>query len=126
MEFTMHGFDVYTSEVDDHGIDFVIRTDDNKYYDIQVKSIRGYSYIFFPKDKFEKRDNLLAAVVIFIESEEPRFHLIPSTAWVKHDKLFKDYDYDGKKSKPEWGLQISKATLELLEPYNFELVVGTL
>lgn len=25
MEFTLYGFDVYTSEVDDRGIDFVIR-----------------------------------------------------------------------------------------------------
>jgi hypothetical protein len=27
MEFTRHGFDVYTAEVDDKGIDFIVRKD---------------------------------------------------------------------------------------------------
>lgn len=38
MECTLYGFDVYSAEVDDKGIDFVIRKDHEKYYDIQVKS----------------------------------------------------------------------------------------
>ena len=41
MEFTSYGYDVYTSEVDDHGVDFVAR--DVKmdiFYEIQVKSLR--------------------------------------------------------------------------------------
>lgn len=40
MELTAQGCDVYTSEVDDRGIDFVIRKDYWHYYDIQVKSFR--------------------------------------------------------------------------------------
>ena len=46
MEFTSYGFDVYTSEVDDKDIDFVIRNQKSKYYEIQVKSLRGSGYIF--------------------------------------------------------------------------------
>ena len=53
MEFTLAGFDVYGTEVDDKGIDFVIRKDSNNYYDIQVKSVRGLNYIFFLKEKFK-------------------------------------------------------------------------
>jgi hypothetical protein len=51
MEFTLYGFDIYTSEVDDRGIDFVIRRGQDHYYDVQVKSLRGMGYIFFQKDK---------------------------------------------------------------------------
>jgi len=40
MEFTLFGFEVYDSEVDDRGIDFVVRKDENNYYDVQVKSIQ--------------------------------------------------------------------------------------
>ena len=41
MEFASCGYDVYTSEVDDHGVDFVARNPvDGQYYEIQVKSIR--------------------------------------------------------------------------------------
>ena len=62
MEFTLYGFDVYQAEVDDKGIDFVIRKGRDRYFDIQVKSIRGLNYVFFPKRCFELRENLLAAL----------------------------------------------------------------
>ncbi|MGQ9682727.1 MAG: hypothetical protein ACUVX9_09345 [Anaerolineae bacterium] len=58
MEFIMLGYDVYGVEVDDRGIDLVVRTDVGGYYDVQVKSVRGLNYIFFPKDKFCLRPNL--------------------------------------------------------------------
>ena len=37
MEFTMHGFQVYSAEVDDRGIDFVARHEDGTFYEVQVK-----------------------------------------------------------------------------------------
>jgi hypothetical protein len=40
MECVLCGCDVFTSEVDDHGIDFVIRTRQGNHYDVQVKSFR--------------------------------------------------------------------------------------
>ncbi len=64
MEFTRKCFDVYSSEVDDRGIDFIVKIDDNKYFDIQVKSVRALNYIFFDKSKFKLRKNLLAALGI--------------------------------------------------------------
>jgi hypothetical protein len=33
MEFTLHGFDVYSAEVDDKGIDFVVRASELQYFD---------------------------------------------------------------------------------------------
>src|SRR6266498_5556501 len=71
MEFTLFGFDVYSAEVDDKGIDFVIRKDNDRYHDIQVKSVRGLNYIFFRKEYFELRENLYAAIVIFYSGESP-------------------------------------------------------
>ena len=49
MEFASYGFEVYTSEVDDHGIDFVAKKGNGPFYEIQVKSVRNLNYIFFPK-----------------------------------------------------------------------------
>ena len=41
MEFTSYGFEVYTSEVDDHGVDFVVKDPESKiFYEVQVKAIR--------------------------------------------------------------------------------------
>ncbi|MFX0173516.1 MAG: hypothetical protein ACFE9L_16615 [Candidatus Hodarchaeota archaeon] len=47
IEFTMCGFDVYSAEIDDKGIDFIIRRSPTKFFEIQVKSVRGYNYVFF-------------------------------------------------------------------------------
>ena len=55
MEFASYGFDVYSSEVDDHGIDFIVKKQ-KKYYEIQVKSLRDANkvrYIFILKSKNE-------------------------------------------------------------------------
>jgi hypothetical protein len=100
MEFTLYRFDVYTAEVDDHGIDFVIRRDPDRYYDVQVKSVRELNYIFFPKRTFDPRDNLLAAVVLFTDGKLPDLYLISSTAWRHADALLVSHDYEGKRSKP--------------------------
>jgi hypothetical protein len=57
MEFVLWGCDVFTSEVDDHGIDFAVRTRQGNHYDVQVKSFRleagkGTPYVFLQKVKF--------------------------------------------------------------------------
>lgn len=122
MEFTLHGFDVYSAEVDDKGIDFVVRKDADKYYDIQVKSARLLktgNYIFMQKAKFQPCGNLYAAIVLFTDGHAPDLYLIPSTAWLIPDALCRDRDYEGKKSKPEYGLNISARNMPLLAEYSF-------
>jgi hypothetical protein len=126
MEFVLYGFDIYTSEVDDRGIDFVIRRNRQRYYDVQVKSVRGFNYIFFAKDKFELAENLFAAVVVFPKASAPELFLIPSTAWEFPDGLCVSRDYEGKQSKPEWGLDLSQKTYPQLQAYLFDTMVETL
>lgn len=124
MEFTLRGFDVYSPEVDYRGIDFVVRRGDDDYFDVQVKSVRmgkgRTPYIFFPKDRFPLRDKLLAAVVLFHPGEPPRLYLIPASAWREPNGLFVDHEYPGLKSKPEYGLNISKRHQALLDSYAFD------
>ena len=126
MEFTSYGFDVYTSEVDDKGIDFVIRNQKSKYYEIQVKSLRGSGYIFMQKSKFELSNSLYASIVIFNNGERPNVYLIPSTKWKKETPLLRSREYKGKKSEPEWGLNVSKKNLYELDKYTFENIVHKL
>ncbi len=126
MEFTSYGFDVYTSEVDDHGIDFIVKDKRGKYYEVQVKSSRyaiknGYSYVFAKKDKFDiMQNNLLLALVLLRDKECPKLYLIPATAWNKPNLLLKDKDYNGLKSAPEWGINLSNKNMCLLEPFTFD------
>jgi hypothetical protein len=127
MEFTLYGFDVYGTEVDDKGIDFVIRNDANSYFDVQVKSLRSLNYVFVEKAKFQLESNMLLALVLFmLDDAPPRQYLIPAAAWSQPNSLFVGHDYEGKKSKPEWGLNLSRRNLPYVEPYAFEQVVERL
>jgi len=126
MELVSYGFDIYTSEVDDRGIDFVIRINCDKYYDVQVKSIRNLNYIFFSKKKFKLSDNLFAAIVIFVEGKPPELYLIPSKRWESQDSLFVNREYENKKSEPEWGLNLSKKNIPLLSEYSFKKSIENL
>lgn len=123
MEFTLYGFDVYEPEVDERGVDFLIRKSKSKYYEVQVKSHRGLKYVFFPKRKFQLSSNLYAVIVLFFEGREPQLYLIPSKVWRHPNSLFKSRDYPGLKSDPEWGLELSKKNLPQLERFTFHKMV---
>lgn len=126
MELIAFGLDVYSAEVDDKGIDFILRKDDLHYYDVQVKSARNLSYIFFPKSKFLLRSNMLAAVVLFEDDRPASLYLIPSVVWQNPTNLFASKDYEGKQSPPEWGLNLSRKNIAELEQYQFENMVDKL
>jgi hypothetical protein len=120
MEFTMFGFQVYSTEVDDRGIDFVARYDSGPFLEVQVKSLRSMGYVFMPKSKFPPNDNLYLALGLLFEGDPPRLFLIPSTVWNTPDSVFVERNYEGLKSKPEWGLNISQKNMPALEPFRFE------
>lgn len=126
MEFTMFGWEVYTSEVDDRGIDFVARTGPGSFFEVQVKSVRGRNYIFFAKEKFKVRDNLVAAVVLFDERKPPSLFVIPSMDWSCPNDLLCSRDYEGKKSLPEWGINLSSKNQSLLDTYAFDQMIEKL
>jgi hypothetical protein len=125
MEFTMHGFQVYTTEVDDRGIDFVVRKDGGRFYEVQVKSVRDLSYTYCTKDKMPLIPERIVALVLFEDGADPSLFLIPSLAWKKPDALLVDREYEGKRSKPEWGINLSRKNLPLLNSYRFsDIIVG--
>jgi len=128
MELTMHGFQVYTTEVDDRGIDFVARAAGGPFVEVQVKSSRGTGYIFMEKTKFLLSPTLHLALVLFTDGLEPVLYMVPSTVWSEPNNIFvsRDYDKEGQKSKPEWGINLSRKNLTALEPYRFEKTLASL
>lgn len=124
MLLTLAGFDIYTSEVDDKGIDFIVRLDNSRHIDIQVKSVRmeKTNYVFVAKEVWQNllRENLYLALVLLKNNKFPDVYLIPSIAWEKPNALFVErlYDKEKQSSKPEWGINISKKNLELLTAFT--------
>ena len=123
MEFASYGYDVYTSEVDDHGVDFVARNpDDDQYYEIQVKAVRNLDYVYIRKDKMILSPTRLVYLLLFSNGTLPDCYVIPSQTWNDRNALFVDRNYGkpGQKSAPEWGINLSKRNLPLLAPYREE------
>ena len=123
MEFTSYKYDVYTSEVDDHGVDFVAKhpvTGD--FYEVQVKSMCRGNYVFISKDKIVMDDKHLVCFIRFQDGEMPEVYIIPITAWKTPNAVLVDrkYDQPGQKSKPEWGINYSLKNKDLLETYRIE------
>lgn len=66
MEFTLFGAEVYTSEVDDRGIDFIVRFPNSSFYEVQVKTVSNLNLQWVNKDKF-KIDKMFLVVLIRLE-----------------------------------------------------------
>ncbi len=120
MEFTSYGYDVYTSEVDDHGVDFVIKDSAGMFYEVQVKSVCKSKYVFIQQNKIVLDDKHLVCLLCFKDGELPDIYIVPATAWLSpNDALVvRNYSKPGQKSKPEYGINITKKALPLLEPYR--------
>ena len=124
MEFASYGFEVYTLEVDDHGIDFVVKNKVGKFFEIQVKSVRQIGYVFMQKEKWNiEKSNVYLMLLLFKDESLPEMYLVPATVWKTPNALFCDKDYEGLKSKPEYGINLSKKNMPILNLYKFEEIL---
>ena len=133
MEFVLYGCDVFTSEVDDHGIDFVVRTRQGNHYDVQVKSFRletgkGTPYVYLDKQTFRVDPRSLLVLVHFVNGQPPILYLMRSAIGDTPNPLLKNYEAEpGRRVSSEWGLTLSRAKLQLLaQDWSFDAVVKTL
>lgn len=118
MELARLGCDVYVPEVDDKGIDLLVRLAPGRYAEVQVKSVRGMFYTYMRKSSVPLDPSRFLALALFGQGRWPDVFLIPMSAWLHPNALFVDRDYEGRKSAPEWGLNLSAKTMPLLEPYR--------
>jgi hypothetical protein len=93
MELTMYGFQVYTSEVDDRGVDFVARYGCGPFVQVQVKSLRSLGYVFMRKSKLALDEHTFIAFGLLLEDKPPLLYLIPSTVWKTPGTTFVSRDY---------------------------------
>ena len=128
MELTSYGLDVYTSEVDDKGIDFVCLKD-KRLLKIQVKSVQiSTGYAFMKKKYFDiSDDDLYLCLLLFEQGNLPEPYLIPASAWRKETPLFRYRAYDeGQKSEPEYGLNLSQKNMDLLSEFRLEQILNSI
>lgn len=120
MVFSSYGWDIYTSEVDDHGVDFVAKDKDNAFFEIQVKGVRNNNVVCMSKEKQVLDKQHLIAYLRFTDDHFPEMYVIPSLVFLEPNQAFSSHDYVGKKSKPEWVINYTGKTKELIEAYRAE------
>jgi len=126
MELARAGLDVYVPEVDNKGIDLVVRLGPGRYAELQVKSVRAFSYVFMRKSTFPLDEARYLVLARFSNGQWPDVFLIPAITWLQPGDLFVSRDYEGLKSAPEWGLRLSAKAMPLLEPYRLSTQLGRL
>lgn len=118
IEFMSRGYDVFTSEVDDHGVDFIAKSKaSGKLYEIQVKAIRKCSYTFIRKDKMPLDDQRPVCYLRFEDGEGPSIYIIPATSW-QESGTGGAYSLPDNRSKPEYGIRGAKKYLEELARFR--------
>lgn len=125
MTLISYGVNIYTSEVDDHGIDFIAEGR-NGFLKFQVKGMRGTSnYVFMQKEYFDIEDDAMYLfLVLLIDGEHPDMYIIPTSVWRQKSSVFVSHDYEGKKSKPDYGVNVSKRNMPELAKYRLEKMLS--
>lgn len=120
MILASYGASVYTSEVDDHGIDFVLETPKGRFKKIQVKSVRleTTKYVYMEARKFPIDDpDLYLFLLILKDGKHPEAYLIPAAEW-KSGQGEGMFVHHGQYKVPEYGLNLSDKHLEALQIYR--------
>lgn len=81
------------------------------------------------KEHFNIEDESLYLCLLIFEQESfPDMYLIPATAWRTESELlrYRPYDKPGQKSKPEYGINISKKNMHMLNEYKFTDMINKL
>lgn len=120
-KFKEMGFNIIECVNASQNIDFYIKNDD-KTYKFKVKSLRkpNTSYAFIPKDRFDVNDKSLFMVLVMFYKDYASIFIIPAQDWLNENRLLRNREYKGKKSKPEWGLNVSEKNMDLLDDYKLQ------
>lgn len=86
-------------------------------------------YTFVSQDNFNVNDNQLFMAVLYDSGPETReVYLLPASNWRRHEKHFmtKNYDKQGQKSEPEYGITFSGKTIEDISSYRLPFSINKL
>ena len=122
MAFTLEGFEVYNSEYDDRGIDFIVRNKSGRYFSVQVKSTDDSSNPFINKDKFQVTDDFLFCAVRLIEGKPPALYIARGSDWHSNIECL-NYNPKGGASGPYYEMRFSGKYTDQLAQFEFRKYV---
>ena len=97
-----------------------VRTPSGKSIEVFVSTQRLGGYVFWTKRRFQPASDRAAAIVLLADAEDPQLYLVPSTEWRSASPPLKDRPNVGKKSEPEYGISLARASLPALARYEWD------
>jgi hypothetical protein len=94
-----------------------IRTRAGRRVEVFVSTQRVGGYAFWTKRRLQPSDQRFAVLVLLGDNPGPGVYLIPSLDWSDASPPLTDRDYEGGKSEPEYGIEISESSVPMLRRY---------
>jgi hypothetical protein len=129
MAFTLEGFEVYNSEYDDRGVDFVIQSKSSQFFLVQVKStIDDNANPFIKKNKFQVSENFVFCVVRIIDGKEPILYIARGSDWKEKSKKCDclHYNQKGGESGPYYEIRFASKYKNQLKNFEFQTYIKKL
>jgi len=95
----------------------VIHTRAGRRLEAFVSTQRVGGYVFWTKRRLKPSEHRFAVLVVLGDEPEPDLYLVPSLEWADASPPLTDRDYEGGKSEPEYGIEISASSVTLLRRY---------
>lgn len=126
--FVSLGWYVYSSEIDDHGVDFISEDPQKAHmYRVQVKSVKaGKDTLNIKKTKMPLRDDFLMCFLRFEDDRLPDVFLWKTSEWndKSNDALGENnYIKEDTVSVPEWNVKYSKKNAKWFQEHVADKVL---
>ncbi|MCG8607471.1 DUF4365 domain-containing protein [bacterium] len=122
MAFTLEGFEVYSSEYDDRGIDFIVRNRSGRFFSVQVKATDDTSNPFVYESKFRDRDDYIFCAARIIDGEQPSLYIAQGSEWKTGIECLY-YNSEGGKSGPYYEMRFASKYREQLVQFEFRTYI---
>ncbi|MEM6736882.1 MAG: hypothetical protein AAF620_12530 [Bacteroidota bacterium] len=123
--------EVFASESESRGVDFIIKTQSGKYHELYLQPInleKDRSVKIQKEDLGELKDNLWIALVLFMKEMEPVLHLIPSKILeTPDDYIFIDNEQGERfKQLSNWEIKVFTKAIPELSKYSLSNMLSKL
>ena len=114
----MYGYLVYSAEIDDRGVDFVVRNETGRHFDVQVKTVTDRNYTYITESKFS--ESLWICLVVLREGGHPTLYLFSGRDWNSDTNDLLQRHHYPKSKEAEYGIHIAEKRVSVMEQFAFD------
>ena len=120
----MYGYLVFSAEIDDRGVDFVVRNEAGKHFDIQVKTVTDRNFTYITESKFS--ESLWVCLVVLTEGKLQTLYLFSGRDWSSDTRGLLRRHHFPKSREADYGIHIAKKRMLIMEQFAFNRSVERL